>query len=127
MSTTDRERGGIVTGWLVRLILSLAVLGLGLYEAGAVIVAHIAADQVSSEAAREAGAVFGTTNRKTPAREAAADIAARSGATLESVEFVRDEVVLATVTKTAPTLILGRIGFFKKWTTATATGKGAIT
>lgn len=122
----DRERGGIVTGWLARIAVGIALAGVLLIEAGAIIVTIVNADNAAQSAAREAVVTYAHSHDRAAAQKSAERQAAAEGATL--VEFSADASgaggqsrVTVTVRKRARTIFVHRIGFLKRFTTATAT------
>lgn len=120
------ERGGIITGFLIRTVIIFAIAGLALYEAGAIIVAKVAVDGISIDAAKEAAITYDDTDGSTTkARKRCKEMAAISGA--ECIEFrVVGDYVEVTVRKTAPTVIAHRIGPLKDQTIAQATHRSRI-
>ena len=75
-------RGGIVLGWIFKLILMLAIVALASFETGAIIVAKVTADRVAIDAASEAGNVFASTKDENKARAAADQVAAKDHTTV---------------------------------------------
>jgi hypothetical protein len=121
------DRGDIVLGWLLKLVVSLAIVGLVAFEAGAVLVAHVSADGAASDAATEAAFVYARGNDATGAEDAAKTEAARSGATLVDFEIADDgHTVVVTVVKKAKTIVLQRIGATRSWTEARSTRRRAV-
>lgn len=116
------ERGGIVIGWLMRLVVSLAIVAVGAYEGGAVIVAHVQSDSAATDVAEEAALAYAHAHDVDQARTAAEDKATTEGATL--VRFSVDagaKTVTVRVEKKARTLFLQRLSFTKKWAVAGTT------
>lgn len=121
------ERGGIVTGWLFKLVLSFAIIGLVVYEAGAVVLSRVQVDQIAIDAAREAGFSYGKDGSTAKAEKTAVAFAARSGADVVDFRIDRqNETVTVTIRKDASTLIIHRIGPFERFTKAEATQRGRI-
>lgn len=121
------ETGGIVLGWLFKLIVSLAVVGVCAFEAGAVVVARVNVDTVASEAAGEAAATFQVNHNARDAERTASDYAKSKGATFESFTVSDDErAVFVTVSKRASTLFLHRIGPTKSWAVARTTRRRGV-
>ena len=111
------ERGGIVTGWLFKLVLSLAIVGVVAFEAGALVVAHVNADSAANEVATEAAFAAARGGNEQAAETAAKAEAARQGVQLIGVSLSSDgRVVTVIVEKTAKTLLLHRVSFTKSWT-----------
>ena len=59
--TLRDERGGIVGGWLFKVVVLLAVVGLCIFESGSIILAKVTVDRTAIEAAQEAGLEYGRT------------------------------------------------------------------
>ncbi|HVL90686.1 MAG TPA: hypothetical protein VM841_10685 [Actinomycetota bacterium] len=116
-----RQRGGIITGWLVRLAVSLLLLGLAFFEAGAVIVARVGVDGTAQTAAREAALVYGNSRDPQAAEAEAAKAARQGGARL--VEFTistEGKQVTVTLERTAKTFVIHKIGPLEKFATTRA-------
>jgi len=127
MNAMNSERG-IITGWLLKLVVSLAVVGVCAFEAGAIIVARVTVDSVASDAAGEAAAVYARTSSLEEARSAALDYVHTHGGSLTGFTISTDgRSVYVTVEKRAKTLFLHRIGFSKSWAIAHATRRRGIT
>ena len=111
------ERGGIVTGWLLKLIVSIAIVGVVAFEAGAVVVAHVTAESAANDIATEAGFVVGRGGRADDAKDAARAEAAKHGVTLTGFSVTADrEFVSVQIEKKAKTLVLHRLSWTKSWT-----------
>lgn len=122
------ERAGIITGWLFKIVLSLAILGVALFEAGSVILAKVSVDRIAIEAADEAGLEYGRTRSSTKAQQIAERVAGRQDAeVVGKIKVYRDlDQVTVTVRKQATTLVLEKIGFLRRYTLQTATHNGRI-
>jgi hypothetical protein len=122
------ERAGIVTGWLFKIILGLALLALTVFETGSIILARVTVDRIAIEAASEAGLEYGRTSSSSKTQDVAERIAARQDArVVGKVEIFRDlEQIRVTVKKEAKTLILGKIGWFDRFTESSATHSARI-
>jgi hypothetical protein len=111
------ERGGVVTGWLFKLVLSLAIVGVVAFEAGALVVAHVSADSAANEVASEAAFAAARGGGEQAAEAAARDEAAKQGVRLIGVSLSNDgQIVTVIIEKTAKTLLLHRVSFTKSWT-----------
>jgi hypothetical protein len=111
------DRGGIVTGWLFKLVLSLAIVGVVAFEAGALVVAHVNADTAANEVSSEAAFAAARVGNEKAAEDAARAEAAKQGVRLIGVSLSNDgKVVTVIVEKTAKTLLLHRLSFTKSWT-----------
>lgn len=121
------ERGGIVVGWLVKLVLSLLVVAAVAYEGGAIVFAHIASDSAATDVSDEAALEYSHSHDAPRAEAAARTKAKEEGATL--LAFSVDPVsktVTVTVEKAAHTIVLQRMSFTRSWTLARTTRREAI-
>lgn len=110
------QRGGIITGFLFRMVIVFAVLGLVVFEAGAVIVANVAVDGIARDAAREAALRYdGSPGSADIAERECKQLAKRAGAVCLDLT-VRSGFVTATVRKQASTLIAHKIGAVRSFT-----------
>lgn len=123
MSTTAlSQRGGIITGWLLRLVIGLALLGVVVFEFGAVVIARVGVDGTAQTAAREAALVYGSSQNVETAKAEAAKKAKEGGATLSSFEVSQDgTTVTVTLERKARTFLIHKIGALKKYATVRAT------
>ncbi|TMK54931.1 MAG: hypothetical protein E6G59_01235 [Actinobacteria bacterium] len=120
-------RGGIVLGWIFKLILMLAIVALASFETGAIIVAKVTADRVAIDAASEAGNVFASTKDESKARAAADQVAAKDHTTVVRFSVSRDRTyVEVTIRKKASTFVIQHIGFLKRFATADSTHDGTV-
>jgi hypothetical protein len=118
-------RGGIVLGWLFKLLVMLAIVGVTAFEAGAIVVAKVNADRVAIDAASQAGQVYATTGSVSKAEDAAKLIAAKENATVIKFELINGgATVRVTIEKKASTFIVQHIGFLKKFQLADSTHDG---
>jgi hypothetical protein len=122
------ERGGIVGGWIFKIVILLAVLGLCVFESGSIIMAKVTVDRIAIEAADEAGLEYGRTGSSSKAQAVAEHIGDRDEAVLIGDLDVDRAAGLVTLTmgKEAKTFIVGRIGFFHRFIQQTATHTGRI-
>lgn len=116
------ERGDIVLGWLLKLIVSLAIVGVVLFEAGSVIVARVNADSAATDVAGEAALSVGRTSDQKAIEDAARAEAVKHDVTLLGVSVSDDrKSVTVTVEKHAKTLLLHRLSWTRSWTIARTT------
>ncbi len=120
------DRGDVVLGWLTRLTVVLALVGLVGFDLVSVGVGRLQAEDRAQGAAREAVRAYADTADVQRAYEAAL-------ADLDGVDAVADTIapatfvvssdgsVTLTLTHTATTLVLDRIGPARQWATSTAT------
>ena len=120
-------RGGIVTGWLFKIVFGLAFFAIVAFETGAVVVAKVTADRVAINAADEAGQIYESTGSSTKAEEAAEEVAESEHAILVKFSVINDgRDVMVTVRKIASTLIIDRIGGLKHFARADSTHIGNV-
>lgn len=120
------ERGDVVLGWLTRLTAVLAVLGVLGFDAVALGVGRLAAEDHAQQAARAAVRTWDQTPDLQRAYEAA----------LAEVDPVEDTIapdsfavspdgdVTLTLTHTSATLIVERVGPVRSWATTSTTVTG---
>jgi hypothetical protein len=121
------QRGDIVIGWILKLIVSLAIVGVAAFEGGAVVVAHVGADTAANEASREAALEYAHSHDVDAAEVAAAESAKTSGASVVAFEVdVSSDVLIVTIEKKARTLLLQRIGATRSWSVARATARRGL-
>ncbi len=120
-------RGGIVLGWLFKIIVMIALIGVVAFETGAVVVSKVTADRVAIDAADEAGRVFFTTGSSTKAEDAAKEISAKDHADVIEFRVVNaGKEVEVTVRKRASTFVIQHIGPLKKFAVAESTHLGEV-
>jgi hypothetical protein len=115
-----REDGGIITGWLLQLVLILAVVSLLVHEVVAIGVATVTLDDTARSATSVAVSSYRADRSLTSAQRAAEATAAEGSAEVVTVEEVDGELVVA-LSKRARTLLLHRVAPLQDLATATAT------
>lgn len=103
------ERAEIITGWLLRIVLTVAVLGLVIYEVLAVVVSTVALDDTAREVARAARDAYRVEQSVDDATEAAQTVAGVHDAEVTTIEEDGEDLVI-TLGRQAPTLLVHRIG-----------------
>ena len=125
MSAHHGQDGGIVTGWLLRLVATMAVLALVVFEIGAVVVASVDADGAAGEVARAATVAYRSSGSLTEAQASGQAVA--DGRSVELVSLDEDGGALVVVVeRTAGTLLLHRFGVTEDLTRRTATRRVEI-
>ncbi len=118
-----REQGSMIIGWLTRLAVSLSLLAIVLYDAGAVGVAHLRAMDTAPAAAIAASTAWAQSPRHDPAAAVAAAkaFAAGHGAQIVpgSIAIDPDGTVHLRITSTAHTLVIQHIGPLARFRTVT--------
>lgn len=102
------QQGDIIVSWLLRLVATVVILGLVVFEAGAIAYAHLDAGDAAGEVARAGTVAYRASGSLTAARGAAEDVAEIRG--VELIAFERDGATLVVVVeRQAQTLLLQRI------------------
>lgn len=106
------DRGDIILGWLVKLVVVLGVLGLVGFDVLSVTTNRISLSDDGTTAAMAASDAYGSSHNSRAAYAAADQSAKDAGATLETTGFqvLRDGTVFLTLHRTAKTLVIKRIG-----------------
>lgn len=125
MSVRHGQDGGIVTGWLLRLVATMAVLALVVFEIGAVVVASVAADDAAGEVARAATVTYRSTGSLAEAEASGQTVADERSVELVSLEEDGTALVVM-VERSAGTLLLHRFGPTEDLTTRSATRRVEI-
>lgn len=113
----NSDRGDIMLGWLTKLVGTFAVLGVLGFDAISLGTAHFAAEDHAQNAARAASAAYRAPADLQKAYEAAHFSAAEHGDTVAPGDFgiTPDGQVTLTLERTAPTLLLEKIGPLRDW------------
>ena len=120
-----RDERGVVLSWLVKIVVFLSVLGLVLFEIGAVTFNYFGLDTSADDIAI---ALSTRTQEQTPT-EAELTAQAKTEARVVGAKLVRlkldprDHTVTIVLKRKASTLVLDEIPGLKDWATATVTGK----
>lgn len=115
------EVGGIVTGWLLRLVVIMAVLGFVGYELITTAINAVTVEDAAQEVARAARRVYQESGRRLDdARAAAADEARVQGVDLLDTR-VEGQQISVTVSDKANTIFVHRVPRLGEFTTRTAT------
>jgi hypothetical protein len=124
-----RDRGDLVLGWLIKLSVTLGVIGLLLFDGVSIVVAKVGVQDDASFAAREASdaADRGATVQEAydAAVEALADQGSPSVVETSTFTIGPDSSVTVTTTRTASTFFLKHIGLLDEWVQASATATAA--
>ena len=111
------DRGDIVLGWLTKLVVTLAVLGVIGFDAISVAAAHFQAEDHAQTAARAANEVYKTPNDLQAAYDAAYASVAEHGDTIDPQTFSvgPDGALTLTLQRTAPTMLVEKISALRPW------------
>lgn len=122
------DRGSIVVGWLTKLVVLFAVLGLLGHDAVKIVVANFAAADDAGVAASAAADTYAAKKDIRAAYAAAVDAVAGKGDTVATEGFTvaADGRVTLTVERTPTTLWMKHVGPLKKYTIVRQSGSGAL-
>lgn len=129
-----RDERGIVIGWILRIVVGLALLAVVLFDAGAIVINYVSLDGATDEVALDVVTRVGSGAEVIPNRDctrravdptcrAVYDIAREKGLRIVSARFDADGVFHVETKRTADTLIVGRIGAIEDWAVATASAQ----
>ena len=104
------DDGGVVIGWLTRVVVTFAIIGVGLFDAISIGTTSTAVADQGSTAAQEASSVWNSTHDIQQAYDAAV-AAAGAAAARKEVSTTRftvdpDGTVHLVIERTAPTLVV---------------------
>jgi hypothetical protein len=115
----DPERGGIVLGWLTRIVVVLGIAGLGLFDAISVGTTAVNLTDQGSYAAREASEVWQTTSSVQKAYDAAVAAATEqnpaNSVDPKTFRIDDDNTVHLRISREATTLVLYRWSRTAEW------------
>ncbi len=120
------DRGSIVLGWLTRLAIGFALLGVVAYDGFMVLTANFGAADDATTAANAAADSFRSSKDVQAAYEAAVRSVDGKGDAIETKTFKvdADGRVTLTVDRTPKTLWMHYVGPLKSWTQIRQTGTG---
>jgi hypothetical protein len=124
MHAFGRDRGSIVIGWLVKLIVALVVVSLIAFDAIAEVAGRLSASDDANNAASAAALSWQQTHNAQEAFQAATESLTNDAETILSKSFVIDSdgTVHLVLRRDVTTVLMGRIGPLKKYTTVTEDG-----
>lgn len=108
MKRHGAEDGDIIVGWLVRLVITVAIFALVVFEVVAVILANVRVDDAAGEVARSAVVAYGSSGSLASSEDAAEQTAIENDVRLDTFEQDGDTVVIE-VSADAETLVLHRL------------------
>ena len=127
MTRVRGDRGDIVLGWLTKLVVVLAVLGVVAFDLVALGVGRLQAEDRAAAAARAAVSSWSSSKDVQAAYEAALARVAEDGGALEdtidpgSFRVDPDGAVTLTLRHTATTLVVEKVGPARPWATSSVT------
>ena len=105
----------MITGWLVKIILGIAVVGFLVIELGSPVVMQAQLDGIAHDAADAAGLELQNSNDPERAKAEAERVALENDATLEGFEVESPTKARVTVRKEARSFLLKRWDQTKSW------------
>lgn len=124
------DRGDIVIGWLTRLLVVIAIVGVSLIDGISVVKAHYGTQGDADLAASQASDTFAHTRDKAAAYQAAVDVATTNDEAISKKQFhvdVRTGTVRLTLTREATTVVLSHIAPLRKYGEITAAATASPT
>ena len=125
MDTLGRDRGSIVIGWLTKLIVVLAVVGVMLFDGLSVTAARVGAADDANQAAQAAGFEWRNTHDVQQAYQAALDSLPSDSESIPPKSFVIDTTgaVRLVVHRLTRTMLVQHIGPLKRFMVVTVHGE----
>lgn len=117
------DAGGIITGWLMQMLVFMAVVGVLVYEIGSIGVTAVGLDDISRDVARAAALNYRETRNLAKATAAAQERAEEFEVQIVVGPEVDDGDVVVTVSEQAPTLLVHRVGFLEDFSRPSVTGR----
>ena len=131
---TLRDERGVVTGWFVRVLLALAIAGVILFDAAALVINYFGLDSTADEMAvalvthvdnLQPGQMVNCDARNAvgpPFCMTAHELANESEATLLEASRDAEGRITVRLRRTAETVLVRRLGFLRKYGVARAQG-----
>lgn len=136
-----KNERGVIVGWLLKMLIGLAIGGVILYDTGSIAVNFFgldsAADEVANVVATELAAGTPTAGdlqslevcRRRPTANRYCELLQRRvrkhDARLLGAHIDQQGTLKVRLRRTADTLVVSRIGFIEDWATATTEGKAS--
>jgi len=117
MDLACRDNGSIVIGWLTKLAVAIALVGVALFDSLAIGAAHLGASDDASTAAEAAAASYHTSHNVQAAYQAAVDTLPTDSESIAPQQFIvePDGTISLVLERTTTTLVAHRIGPLKKY------------
>lgn len=118
----------MITGWLVKIALGIAVAGVLVYDAGAIAVNFFGLDSTATDVANELSSAVGDgdvdPHNQHELQRAARRYARPRGARVAGASYdTENQAIRVRLRREADTLIVGRVGLVEDWGKATADGR----
>jgi len=117
MDHARRDSGSIVLGWLTKLIVAIAFVGVALFDSLSIGAAHLGASDDANTAAETAVADYRTSHSVQSAYDAAVQSLPSDSETIAPQQFVvePDGTINLVLRRTTTTLVAHRVGPLKKY------------
>lgn len=122
MSRWGSERGEVITSWLLRLVVIMAVLGLVVHEIVAVVVNRVVLDDSVRVVALSSADTYRETRSLDRATRSAQDSARAEDTRLVDLNEADGEVIV-TLERAARTVLVHRLGPLRDLAVSTGTGR----
>lgn len=121
MDQARRDNGSIVIGWLTKLVVAFAIIGVALFDSLSIGAARLGASDDANTAAEAAAADYHTSHNVQSAYVAAVETLPSSSETIPAKQFVvePDGTIELVLVRTTTTLVAHRIGPLKKYALVT--------
>jgi Flp pilus assembly protein TadG len=105
----------VISGWLVKIVLGIALIGFTIIELGSPLVARAQADDAAHQVADEASFQLPRTNTKKGLQEACETEAKTHSVTIVTCEINAKNEIAVTVAKHAHSFLLDKFSVTKDW------------
>lgn len=115
----------MIVGWLVKLIVGLALAAVVVFDGGSILVNFFTLDSTANDIANAVATdmASGTNPTSKALEDKAETLAEEANAKLLEFEISGDDVVHVKLRRKASTLVVGKIDWIDHWARATADGK----
>ena len=128
MNVASDERG-VVVAWLLKLVISLAIVGVVVYDAGAVAFNHVGLDSTAEDIALALSSDLSTASARTSSvvTTRAEELARGAGAKLVRATLDTEGTLRVRLARRADTLIVRRVEGLKRYGRAVVTARARVT
>lgn len=115
----------MITGWLVKLLVGLALAGIVVFDGGSILVNYFTLDSTANDIANAISTDIGggSAVNERALEDKAETLANEADARLVDFSVDEDHVVYLKLRRRADTLVVGKIGWIEDWARATAEGR----
>jgi hypothetical protein len=105
----------LITGWLLKIVVVIALVGLVVVEVGSPVITHFQVDGAAHDAANDAAADYVQRHDVDGAKSIAEQDAAKEHATLDAFAVDDNNIVHVRLSKQAKSFLLKKLSVAKKW------------